>query len=48
MNSQTRNFNDIKNDKFDEEGVSTLTSQEQVNSLRFYQIISEFYFYFGF
>jgi hypothetical protein len=27
----TRNFSEIKKDKFDEEGVSTTTSQEQVS-----------------
>lgn len=30
MNPQTRNFSEIKSEKFDEEGLSTTTSQEQV------------------
>lgn len=30
MNSETRNFAEIKANKLDDEGVSTSTSQEQV------------------
>lgn len=30
MNPQTRNFAEIKSAKLDDEGVSTVTSQEQV------------------
>jgi hypothetical protein len=48
MNPQTRNFSEIKSEKQDEEGVSTVTSQEQVILiiLWFTENLT-FYFYFG-
>jgi hypothetical protein len=33
MEQQTRNFSTLKSDKFDDEGLETVTSKEQVSEL---------------
>lgn len=36
MEAKTRNFSELKSDKFDDEEVETLTSKEQVNLIKMF------------